>query len=90
VATFGLICAACLALWLLHRLALWMEQRGWIFYIHKKPSPASLGSAFLQIHQLAEPQKKNVLEAKQRERAEHEDAGSPDTAGADTEDRSSN
>ena len=43
-----------LGLYALHRLALWAEQRGWIFYMKKKPSTTALGSAFLEIRQLAQ------------------------------------
>ena len=69
------------ALWLLHRLALWMEARGWIYYVRKKPDPASLGSALLELQQLAEPQKRHVLEVKRGDRSKREAAGGPDKTG---------
>ena len=32
------------ALYGLHRLGLWMEERGYIYYLHKKPKGSALGS----------------------------------------------
>lgn len=32
------------ALYGLHRLVLWMEDRGYIYYLHKKPRSSPLGS----------------------------------------------
>ncbi len=73
------LCAICAGLFLLDRLLLWMERCGWIFYRRRKPDPASVGSALLQLHQMAQPDRKYMIEARQRERAEHEDtAGSDD------------
>lgn len=41
----GLLAVLCV----LHLLASWMEQRGWIYYIHRKPNPTSLGTALLEL-----------------------------------------
>ncbi len=64
-----------LGLYALHRLALWAEQRGWIFYMKKKPSTTALGSAFLEIQQLAQPEKRHLLEIKKDQKAEEDEAG---------------
>ena len=61
----------------LHRLALWMESRGWIFYLKTRASSGALGSAFLEIQSIAQPEKKYVLEMRQDERAERDDEGGP-------------
>ena len=53
----------------LHRLALWMESRGWIFYMKTRASSGALGSAFLEIQSIAQPEKKYVLEMRQDELA---------------------
>ncbi len=67
----------------LHRLALWMERRGWVYYIHKKPSSSSLSSAFLQVQSLVDPGARSVVEAVREERAESAEAGDPPVAGGD-------
>ena len=59
----------------LHRLALWMESRGWIFYMKTRASSGALGSAFLEIQSIAQPEKKYVLEIRQDQRAERDDEG---------------
>ncbi len=61
----------------LHRLALWMESRGWIFYMKTRASSGALGSAFLEIQSIVQPEKKYVLEMRQDERAGRDDAGGP-------------
>jgi NADH:ubiquinone oxidoreductase subunit 4 (subunit M) len=59
----------------LHRLALWMESRGWIYYKKKHASAGALSAAFLEIQALAQPEKKYVLEMRQDQRAERDHEG---------------
>ena len=75
--------APCLigALYGLHRLALWMETKGWIFYTHKKASPNALGNAVLGVQQLLQPGVEHVSEMRQSPRVQQDDAGGPDKAG---------
>ena len=56
------------ALYVLHLLALWAEERGWIYYRRRKADPASVGSAFLELHQMVEPDKKHVRKAIRQQR----------------------
>ena len=49
--------------YMLHRLALWAENRGWILY-RKAGKSSTLGNALLEVHQLLEPSKKHVLEVR--------------------------
>lgn len=65
------------AIYGLHRVALWAESRGWIFYVKRKPDPASVGAAALELEQLARPQQKHVLEVRRRARMQGEAAGDP-------------
>src|SRR4051812_46471868 len=51
----------------LHRCALWMEQRGWIYYRKRRGSSGGLSSAFLEIQAFLEPSKRHVLEIKRSE-----------------------
>ena len=65
----------------MHRLLLWMETRGWVYYIHKKASPNTLGNAVLGVQQLFQPGTEHVLEVRQDERAQQDDAGGPNVPG---------
>lgn len=56
-----------LLLWGLHHGALWLEERGLLFYRHRKPGGTSSG--WLGIQEFVEPQVKHVVEA--REEHEH-------------------
>lgn len=77
--------AAALAsvLFALHRLALWMERRGWLYYTHSRPSSSTLGSAFLEVQSLVEPGKRIVLEAARDDACEVAETGDPPVAGGD-------
>ena len=50
------------ALYALHRLALHLESRGYLYYLHKKPSPGG-HSAFLPMEEMIAPQVRHVIEA---------------------------
>ncbi len=69
------IAVAIALLYGLHRLALWMEARGWIYYVKKKASPNALGSAALELQQMVKPAAKHVLEARRQRRVEKPPAG---------------
>jgi hypothetical protein len=64
-----------------HRLALWAEDRGWIYYLRRKPSSSSLGNAFLEVQSLVEPEKRQLVEARKAEEVEEDDQGDPPEAG---------
>ena len=67
----------CGALYLLHRLALWAEDRGWIYYQRRKPSRTALGNAFLEVQAIVEPGKRLLLEARQEQACEEDESGEP-------------
>jgi hypothetical protein len=54
------VLAGLLALYGLHRLALWMEERGHIYYLHKKPKGSAVG-CFVAFQQAIEPRVEHVL-----------------------------
>ena len=75
--------AACIAVAVygLHRLALWMETRGWIFYLRTKASPNALGNAVLGVQQILQPGTAHVLEMRQSRSVQQDDSSGPDKAG---------
>ena len=75
------IAAAGIVLFLLDRILLKMESRGWIYYRRKKPSQSSLGNAFLEIQSMLEPSKKVLVEIKKEEKKEQADSGDPPKPG---------
>jgi hypothetical protein len=52
-------------LYALHRLALWMERRGWIYY-KKSGSSGTRTTAFLSVQALIEPDKQHIVEERIR------------------------
>ncbi len=50
-----------LALYGLHRLGLWMEDRGYIYYVRKKPTGSAAGS-FVALQKIIEPQAQHVIQ----------------------------
>ncbi len=75
------IAAAGAALFLLDRILLKMESRGWIYYRRKKPSGTTLGNAFLEIQSLIEPSKKTIVEIRKEDRKEQAESGEPPEPG---------
>lgn len=69
--------AAAVALFALHRLALWAESRGYIYYTRTAPSRGSVGNAFLEVHSLIEPDKRALVEVLREERTEQGESGDP-------------
>jgi hypothetical protein len=60
------------ALYGFHRLALWLEERGWLFYKHKKPT-SSAASCFVALQQVLEPPVQHVLHVKEEKRNQAEE-----------------
>ena len=67
----------CGGIYLLHRLALWAEGRGWIYYLRRRPSRSALGNAFLEVQAIVEPGKRRLLEARQQEPLDGDESGAP-------------
>ena len=69
-------------LFILDRIALWMEARGWLYYRKTKHRPGgTIGNALLEIHTMFEPAKRNILEERKQEKEEKSEAGDPPEAG---------
>ncbi len=71
------LAAAGLALWLLDRLALWAESRGWLYYRRRTPSSTAVGNAFLEVQSLLEPSKREIVEIRREEHVEAAVPGEP-------------
>ncbi|HEX7707524.1 MAG TPA: hypothetical protein VF701_13800 [Thermoanaerobaculia bacterium] len=72
---FVWLLVAAAVLYALHRLLLWAEGRGWIYYWHKKASPRGIGNSALEVQSLLEPGTRHVLEARLEEVSDDEVAG---------------
>jgi hypothetical protein len=73
-----LLCSAILVgLYLLDRMALWAERRGWIYHRKVKPTGNSLGATALELQNIFESGKAtHVIEAKHDQSKESPDPGS--------------
>jgi hypothetical protein len=67
------------ALYGLHRIALWAEARGFIYYRKERGSSGTLGTAMLEIQSMLEPSKRHVIEERVKDDSETEDSGDPPT-----------
>ena len=66
----------------LHRIGLWAERRGWIYYRKKHGGSGAIGNAFLEIQAIIEPSKRYVLEERTKDDSETQEAGDPPVPGA--------
>ncbi len=71
------VAAGGLSLFLLDRFLLWAERRGWIYYRKKKASPGTLGSAFLQVQSILQPDAQQAAVELRAEAIEEDEEGEP-------------
>jgi hypothetical protein len=71
----------------LHRLGLWMEERGYIYYLHKKPKGSSAIGSLVAFQRSIEPRAEYVIQAEQvnQEIAEEGASGQRDPDEGDSE-----
>jgi hypothetical protein len=62
-----------------------MERKGWIYYKHNKPGSSRLGTAFLEIQSILEPDKKHMIELRSEMKKATEESG--DEPGDEEEDQ---
>jgi hypothetical protein len=77
--TVALVVLGAGVLYGVHRLALWAEHRGFIYYRKKRGSSGALSSAALEVHALLEPSRRHVLEEQKRDQVVEDDNGDPPT-----------
>ncbi len=63
-------------LFLLDRLARWLEDRGHLYY-RKRSGRPGVGNALLEVHALLEPERRHVIEERLADREQAEDSGDP-------------
>ncbi len=64
------------ALYGLHRLGLWMEERGYIYYLHKKPKGSSAIGSLVAFQRAIEPRAEYVIQAEQVNQEVNEEGAS--------------
>lgn len=64
-------------LFILDKLFLKMEARGWIYYRKKQPSRTTLGNAFLEIQSMIEPGKRQIIETRKEIKDQQESGDDP-------------
>jgi hypothetical protein len=64
-----------IALYALHRLFIWMEGKGWIYYRKRR---ASAAEGILGVASIVDPAARHALEARQELVIENEDDGDDD------------
>ncbi|NUM54115.1 MAG: hypothetical protein HUU46_10765 [Candidatus Hydrogenedentes bacterium] len=69
---------AMVALYAVHRLLLWMEERGWVYYWHKSGT-GNAGNVLMPIQAIYQPEVNYVLEERVRNQteAEEDESGEP-------------
>ena len=73
------ILAALAALYALHRLALWIERRGWLYYLNRRDRFAGRGSLWVGVAAAVDPTVRHLIEAQRAfEIVEEEGIGDAD------------
>lgn len=50
-----------------HKLCLWLEDKGWIYYRHKKPQSGIIGNTLQELNAILQPSTRHTIEMKQNE-----------------------
>jgi len=69
-------------LFVLDRLFLAAEARGWIYYRKKQSSPGTSASAFLELQSMLEPGRKYEIQVQRSEEEENDESGEPPETGS--------
>ena len=69
--------AAALVLWLLDRLALWAEAKGWIYWRRKKAQTGAMSSILMNLNVVTNPSAQHVIEAKEAKKLEERENDDP-------------
>lgn len=72
----GIAVVAGVSLYLLHALFLWMEDKGWVYYWHRRGT-SPLGNVFMPIQAVYQPEVNYVLEERAHNEAEQDESGGP-------------
>lgn len=70
-----IILALAVALFVLDRLLLAAERRGWIYWRKSKASPGTVSTAMMELHSMVEPGRAHVVEAMRAEDEDEDDLG---------------
>jgi hypothetical protein len=71
-------------LYCIDKVALWAEERGWIYYRKRHCSSGTLGNAFLAIQTALEPSKKFIFEERLKKGGETQESGDKPKPGSNT------
>ena len=67
-----------LALFLIDRVALWAEDRGWIYWRKKRAQTGAMSSALMDLDIITNPAAQHVVVAKDAKKFEERDNGDDD------------
>jgi len=77
IRTLAIVAGVAAVLYVLDRLLLAAEDRGWIYWRRSKPSPGTRAGALMELHALLEPDRKHTAEVLREETHEEDDEGDP-------------
>jgi hypothetical protein len=77
IRTLAIVVGVAAVLYVLDRLLLAAEDRGWIYWRRSKPSPGTRAGALMELHALLEPDRKHTAEVLREETHEEDDEGDP-------------
>ena len=64
-------------LFMIDRLALWAEERGWIYWRRKKAQTGAMSSMLMEMNVITNPSAQHVIEAKDAKKLEERENDDP-------------
>jgi hypothetical protein len=74
LAVLGAVTGLAAALYGLHRLCLWLESKGHLYYLHKQPEGSSPAACLGALQEVLEPQTRHVFHIREEKRHAKEEA----------------
>lgn len=65
--TIIIVISIFLGLYLIDRICLWLEAKGWLYYRHHQPPGGFVGNALLELNSLFQPSIRHTIEMKQNQ-----------------------
>ena len=70
---FLIIIAIFIGLYLIDKIGLWLEQKGWLYYRRTKRKGAAIGTAMMELQTFLNPSARYTIEEKQNPAETHAD-----------------
>lgn len=67
MATLITVIVFCIGIYLVDKICLWLEGKGWLYYRHEKPRGGVIGNSLLELHAILNPATHHIIQMKENQ-----------------------